>query len=257
MMFSSSPSQSIGSGFASNEVMNMVRVGWAQGAVPYRRAKDESLIRIPVVKQWAELMMQFRPAGVSPRAMYPVLDLGCGSGFPLAGYISNTLEERKYATAIYKGIDLSDEMIELAREEYPAMAESFEVCEMLDYCKAQPTNSICGAIAVSSIYHLPRSQHVELFGQLFRILKRGAPLLFTVPHGSDEGCSEDFLGEGIKMYWSHFSPLWYEITLQELGYELLTKFKEDKVFLGERETTWFLLFRIPDDDPVSSSSFTY
>lgn len=87
------------------------------------------------------------------------------------------------------------------------------------------------------------------------------------------------------MYWSNFSPAWYELTLEELGFELLTKFKEDKNFLGERETTWCIilncfiliylsanfififyvvntilmmadmLFRIPDDDAVAFSFF--
>jgi len=261
-------SQAIMFGFSpgwhpGDDSLLMVSEGYSAGAVPYRRAKDESLLRLPILSQWVEIVLQMRPQAdfrntspISSQPPSPVLDLGCGPGFPLAGHISGAIQERSMGTIIYKGVDLSHAMVEMARQEYPDLSDRFEVCEMLEYCKRQADHSVSGVIAISSVYHLPRSKHVELFAELYRVLKRGAPLLFTVPLGSQEGYSDDWLGAGIKMFWSYFSPSWYELTLGELGFEQLTKFKEDKVFLGERETTWFLLFRVPDDSPVSLSSFT-
>jgi len=196
---------------------------------------------------------------LSPKqSHYIALDIGCGSGYPLAGYISHKIDSRHAShTLKYTGVDLSEAMINLAKEDYPELQDSFKVAEMLEFCKSLPTKSSCGVISISSIYHLPRSKHVELFTEIRRILVPGAPLLFTVPEGCGEGLTDDWLGEGIKMFWSYFSPSWYELTLTELGFESLTKFKEDKVLFGERETTWFLLFRLPDDSPVSSSSFIF
>jgi len=155
----------------------------------------------------------------------------------------------------YHGIDISETQISIAKEENPQLQSNFEVAEMLSYCSKQKSDSLCGILCLFSLFHLPRLNHVELFTNIFRILKKGAPVLFTVGEKAHEGFEEDWLGAR-KMYWSIFSPLWYELTLSELGFELLTKFKEDKNFLGEREITWYLLFRKPDDNAVTFSFLT-
>lgn len=36
----------------------------------------------------------------------------------------------------------------------------------MDWCKKQKDNSLSGIIALFSVFHLPRSQHVELFTQV-------------------------------------------------------------------------------------------
>jgi hypothetical protein len=85
---------------------------------------------------------------------------------------------------------------------------------------------------------------VELFTQIKRVLEPGAPVLFTVSAGPPgEGVEEDWLGA--KMYWSSFSPEWYEVTLRDLGFEQSMKFKVESEFLGEVESTWFMLYQIP------------
>lgn len=47
------------------------------------------------------------------------------------------------------------------------------------------------------------------------------------------------------MYWSSFSGEWYEVTCTDLGLEFVGKSKEVKDFIGEKETTIYLLFRKP------------
>eukprot|EP01111_Echinosteliopsis_oligospora_P014456 TRINITY_DN5452_c0_g1_i4.p1 TRINITY_DN5452_c0_g1~~TRINITY_DN5452_c0_g1_i4.p1 ORF type:complete len:149 (+),score=44.18 TRINITY_DN5452_c0_g1_i4:254-700(+) len=148
-------------------------------------------------------------------------------------------------------MDISEAQIDMARIDYPS--SSFEVKEMLEYCRCSLDESLCGAMCLSSLFHLPRAKHTELFTHLRRCLKKGAPLLFSVTDKAYEGYADDWLGAS-QMYWSTFSPAWYELTLQELGFELLTKFKEVKTFLSAPETMWYMLFRTPDDDPVSFSS---
>lgn len=115
---------------------------------------------------------------------------------------------------------------------------------MTDWCKKQKDSSISGLVALFSIFHLPRSQHVELLTHMSRILSDGAPLLFTTPLNASEGLQERWLGNS-EMYWSSFSGEWYEVTCTDLGLEFVGKSKEVKDFIGEKETTIYLLFRKP------------
>ena len=38
---------------------------------------------------------------------------------------------------------------------------------------------------------------------------------------------------------------WYTLTLNELGLELLGQVRDEKMFMGDCETTWYLLYRKP------------
>jgi hypothetical protein len=78
-----------------------------------------------------------------------------------------------------------------------------------------------------------------------RIMKSGAPLLISVPEEAGEGTSNNWLG-GSTMYWSHFSVEWYELTLKQLGFELIIKYKDVREFLGEEEVMYYLLFKVKD-----------
>jgi len=231
--------------------LDLVKRGW--DAAPPKTTKDESLAQLPVVQQWISLAIQSKgPIGLRNSASNKndvVLELGCGSGYPLAGHIAKAMENSPIR---YHGIDLSEMQIAMAKEKYPNMIKNFEVAEMLSYCEKLEENSLCGIICLFALYHLPRIKHVEFFYHLKRALKKGAPLLFSLAANSFEGVEEDWLGD-IKMYYSNFSPAWYELTLSELGFELLTKFKEDKAFLEDRESTWYMLFRVPDDNAVAFS----
>jgi len=59
------------------------------------------------------------------------------------------------------------------------------------------------------------------------------------------------------MYWSSFSETWYELTLKEIGFELMGKYKEVKEFLGQRETTWYILCRKPESNPLFSPTIYF
>lgn len=116
---------------------------------------------------------------------------------------------------------------------------------MLEWLRQQKDDSLIGLIALYSIFHLPRSRHIELFIQIYRVLKCGGTILFTVPPAAADGFQQNWLGAK-QMYWSTFSVSWYELTLNELGFELISKHKDIQDFLGERETTWYLLYKKPE-----------
>jgi len=44
----------------ASDFLSVVKDGYQIGAVPYRRQKDESLIKLFVVNQWLELAIQMR-----------------------------------------------------------------------------------------------------------------------------------------------------------------------------------------------------
>ncbi len=85
-------------------------------------------------------------------------------------------------------------------------------------------------------------QHVDLFNQIKRILRDNAPFLFTTGPKAIEGFVDRWFG-GSRMYWSNFSIHWYEITLEDLGFEFISKSLDVKEFEGGKDPTYYLLYR--------------
>lgn len=103
----------------------------------------------------------------------PVADIGCGPG-----YVTGHLQE---AGLDVFGIDLSSEMIAIARRDYPDM--SFEVGTMTDLQLAD--GSLAGIVAFWSIVHVPDDAMPGVCEQFRRVLRPGAPLLIGF-HVGDE-----------------------------------------------------------------------
>lgn len=257
------------------ELVNLVRDGYREASLPYKETREESLVKLPVFTHFVDLL-PFYPdlgqdghdifaslaAGPAPTSVLSsspsssfqremrqqasdnvVLELGCGCGEPVAGYICARLHG---TSTSYLGIDLCETQVQLAKKQYPSYAEQFRVGEMLEFTRCQKDNSFCGVLSLFTVFHLPRATHIELFMNIKRIMKSGAPLLISVPEEAGEGTSNNWLG-GSTMYWSHFSVEWYELTLKQLGFELIIKYKDVREFLGEEEVMYYLLFKVKKD----------
>jgi len=221
---------------SNQELIEIVREGYKTAAAPYREQKDTAILHIPVFSEWLSLVPK---GGV-------VAELGSGSGYPVAHHIGNVWRERGIS---YIGVDLSEEQITFANQElHDCLWASFTLAEMMDWCNKQKDESLSGIICLFSVFHLPRTQHVDFFTQIYRILRPMSPILFTVPSTATEGFT-DWLG--VRMYWSSFSVQWYEVTLDELGYEPVSKHKDVRHYLGEKQTTWYLLFQKPEAPVLS------
>jgi len=221
-----------------SDLVELVRQGYKTAAVPYHNLKDNNILSLPIYHHWLSLVPE---KGI-------VAELGCGSGYPVAHHIASLW---KGTGRQYIGVDLSEEQIDIAKASLCNDSDivGFTVREMCDWCKKQRDNSISGIIGLFSVFHLPRSQHVELFSHIQRILTDRAPLLFTCPESSTEGFEDKWLGAS-RMYWSSFSSQWYETTLQDLGFEFVSKSKEIKNFMGQKEVTYYLLYQKPQkEDP--------
>ncbi|WP_330250526.1 class I SAM-dependent methyltransferase [Nocardia sp. NBC_00565] len=102
-----------------------------------------------------------------------VLDIGCGPG-----YVTDHLRTLGLQS---QGIDLSPEMIALARRAYPDLR--FELGDMtaIDL----PNAGLGGVFSRSSIIHTPPEQLPAVFAEFHRVLAPGAHLLLTFQASDD------------------------------------------------------------------------
>lgn len=121
-----------------------------------------------------------------------ILDVGCGSGIPIARALSET-----YSVT---GLDLSQSQIELARQNVPSA--KFVHGDVLDVML--PAASFDAAVMIYSLFHIRRDLHADVLMRLRKWLRPRGYLLLTLASDSEPGYLErDF--HGVEMYWSHFS----------------------------------------------------
>jgi cyclopropane fatty-acyl-phospholipid synthase-like methyltransferase len=135
-----------------------------------------------------------------------VLDLGCGTGNPVAKYIV----EKGFRVV---GVDQSEKMLEIAKQEIPE-AEFIQG----DMISVQLPDGFTAAIAWDSIFHIERKHHAAIFHKLAESLAPGGRLLLSVGgSGADEFTSEMF---GHTFFYSGHKP---EVTRKLLvaeGFEI-------------------------------------
>jgi SAM-dependent methyltransferase len=117
-----------------------------------------------------------------------VADVGCGPG-----YVTDHLHHLGVDTF---GIDLSPEMIAIARHDYPDL--HFEVGTMTELDLAD--DSLTGVLAFWSVIHVPDHAVPAVFAQFHRVLHPECPLLvgFHVGDGTRH-TSEGYSGRSINI----------------------------------------------------------
>ena len=151
-----------------------------------------------------------------------VLDIGCGAGVPTA----RSLSARYRVT----GVDVSREMVDLARQNVPT---GDFICADMMSIDFRPS-SFDAVVALYSIFHLPREKQPALFRRIHRWLRPGGYLLCTLSHHSEEGYTEDDF-YGVTMYWSNFSLSEYLETLTSMGFVVLETSSTASIY---DEATW-------------------
>ncbi len=98
-----------------------------------------------------------------------VLDLGCGSGFPVSAFFAN-----KGHKVI--GLDISEKQIELAKSNVPD--GQFEVGDIETLHES--AFKVDAVLAFYSIFHISRDKHAEIITRIASFLSPGGMLLITM-----------------------------------------------------------------------------
>jgi len=121
-----------------------------------------------------------------------VLDAGCGVGIPT----SKSLVKKGFRVT---GVDISEKMIELARENVPEASFCHKNILELYF----PDGFFDGIICVYTLWHIPRINHPTIIQNFHRMLKDNGILVLNTGVYESEGMSE-FFGE--PMLWSTNNP---------------------------------------------------
>ncbi|WAL65844.1 class I SAM-dependent methyltransferase [Amycolatopsis cynarae] len=117
----------------------------------------------------------------------PVADLGCGPGRVTAHLDSLGLDAF--------GIDLSPEMISVARRTHPHLRFEEGTITALELAD----ESLAGALAWYSIIHTPPELLPGVFAEFHRVLMPGAPLLLAFQVGDERAHLRDAYGHRISL----------------------------------------------------------
>lgn len=143
-------------------------------------------------------------------SLEPVCDLGCGPGH-IAGYLS----EKGIATF---GVDLSEEMIRIARRLNPSI--EFRQGNMLSLDMEDET--LGGIVAFYSIIHIPPEMILSVLQELKRVLKPGGKLLPSFHLGEGKMHLDELWEESVNMDFYFFTVDEIEKYLSAAGFRRLT-----------------------------------
>ncbi|KJX88954.1 hypothetical protein SY94_0833 [Agrobacterium tumefaciens] len=172
-------------------------------------------------KTWLDRFTSLLPDGGS------ILDIGCGSGEPIAGYFV----AKGYAVT---GIDASRPLIELCRSRFPE--NLWAVADMRELALGRRFD---GLIAWHSFFHLSPEDQRLMFGIFCQHANDGAALIFTAGPGRGEAIGTF---QGKPLYHASLAREDYESLLAANGFRLLDHIVEDPqcggatIYLARRVT---------------------
>lgn len=141
-----------------------------------------------------------------------VLDLGCGTGDPIARWF---MAEGFAVT----GVDFAEAMLAIARQRWPdgdwrhADMRTFELDQQFD-----------GIIAWNSFFHLTADEQKDCITRMARHLRPGGMLMLTV--GPRAGEVSGMVGSE-RVYHASLSPAGYAVCLEGNGLQLTGYLAED------------------------------
>lgn len=181
----------------------------------HARAWDLARGRSLFEKPWLDSFLALLPRGAS------ILDIGCGSGEPIACYFI----EQGHTVA---GADSSAPLIALCRERFPASDWSVADMRALDLGQ-----QFSGLIAWDSFFHLAPDDQRRMFPIFRKHAAPGAALMFTSgpSHGEAIGTFE-----GEPLYHASLDPDEYRSLLEANGFAVVAHAVEDPSCGGH--TVW-------------------
>lgn len=179
------------------------------------REFDEMRSRVLFERGWLERFAALLPRGAS------VLDLGCGHGEPMAGW----LIAQGFGVT---GVDTSPTLLTLCRQRFPAQ-DWVEV----DMRRLALDRRFNGILAWDSFFHLPHDDQRAMFGIFRDHAAPDATLVFT--SGPDHGeAAGNHAGEAL--YHASLAPAEYRALLAASGFEVVAHKANDAACAGH--TVW-------------------
>ncbi|WP_294226928.1 class I SAM-dependent methyltransferase [uncultured Shimia sp.] len=180
---------------------------YERNAAAWDESRDTSLRE----RDWLSRWLDGLPTSSS------LLDLGCGSGRPLAAYLDRLGHS-------VTGADASAPMIDRARSNVPNA--TFQVADMRHLNLGQTFDAI---LSWDAFFHLSPEEQRAALPMILKHLKPGGHLLLTV--GDDEGEVTGTVA-GEPVYHGSLSPAEYLNILQAAGFADITYTPNDPSVLG-------------------------
>ncbi|MCQ4081218.1 methyltransferase domain-containing protein [Streptomyces sp. RB6PN25] len=171
----------------------------------------------------------------------PVADLGCGPGRVTAHLRSLGLE--------VFGIDLSPEMVALARREHPGVR--FEVGSMTDLGLAD--GALAGVVAWYSVIHTPPGRLPAVFAEFHRLLAAGGHLLLAFQVGDEPLHLAQPFGHPVALDFNRLQPEGVAELLSRTGFVVQARLVREPD-ASEKVPQAYLLARKPSPSSPSSPS---
>lgn len=155
---------------------------------------------------WIDRFLKLLPTNPS------ILDLGCGSGTPIARHLSEN-------GCAVTGIDTSPELIEIAKEQ--GIDAEWLLADMRTLALGKTFH---GIMAWNSFFHLTPDDQRAMFSVFIRHTTKGSALMFT--SGPTCGTSTGEL-EGEPLYHASLDGEEYRALLSENHFEVIENIVED------------------------------
>lgn len=173
-----------------------------------------------IERAWLERFLELAPAGGA------ILDLGCGSGEPIAGFL---IERGCHLT----GVDTSATLISFSASRFPG-----ETWIAADMRTLRIASRFDGILAWDSLFHLSPEDQRKMFPIFAAHAAAGAPLMFT--SGPAEGVAIGVY-RGEQLYHASLATSEYQSLLEKHGFEIMSHAVEDRACGGH--TVWLSRLR--------------
>lgn len=152
-------------------------------------------------QKYIDQLLEYLKPGAS------ILDVGCGSGYPIASYMIN----KGYQVT---GVDSSQELLNIAKKNSPTLKTIYG-----DVRTVEIKQRFDAIVEWWCLFHLPKEDHANMFARFASWLNKGGILEFTTGDSEYQASSSDMLNQELNFY--SLAPQYYEQYLEDNHFKLI------------------------------------